>query len=150
MGWARTAREIPGVEVFHGEDGFNAMLSQTDIAVVLLPLTSSTRGLIAPGVLAQMPKSAGLINFGRGPVVQTDALVDALDNDHLSHAVLDVFDEEPLATGSALWGHPKVTVLPHISAPTGRASAAAIAGQAVAAFFETGQTPALVDRTRGY
>lgn len=150
MGWARTPREIEGVEVFHGKDGLTAMLSQTDIAVVLLPLTSTTRDLIGQELLARMPKNAGLINFGRGSVVQTDALVDALNKDRLSHAVLDVFDEEPLAPQSALWRHSKVTVLPHISAPTGRTSAARIAAQSVKTFFETGQTPALVDRTRGY
>ncbi|WP_258875869.1 NAD(P)-dependent oxidoreductase [Paraburkholderia sp. BL27I4N3] len=59
-----------------------------------------------------MKPGAALINFARDPVVVTADLLESLDSGHLSHAALDVFDEEPLAPDSRLWRHPRVTVLP--------------------------------------
>ncbi|MEM8794502.1 MAG: glyoxylate/hydroxypyruvate reductase A [Pseudomonadota bacterium] len=150
MGWARSPQDLPGVETFHGASGLDNMLARTDIAVILVPLTPETKGLVNSERLAHMPEGSALINFGRGPVLDTRALVAALASGRLSHAVLDVFDTEPLPSDDPLWRNPGVTVLPHISAPTGRDSAAAIAAAAIHAFVETGSTPKLVDRKRGY
>jgi glyoxylate/hydroxypyruvate reductase A len=97
-----------------------------------------------------MREGASLINFARGGVLDTAALVDALDEDRLNHAVLDVFDEEPLPANSPLWNHQKVTVLPHISAPTNRVTASAIVAANVRAFRESGTIPVVVDAARGY
>nr|WP_211110284.1 glyoxylate/hydroxypyruvate reductase A [Acuticoccus mangrovi] len=150
MGWTRTPTEMEGVETFHGPEGLAEILSRAEIAVSLLPLTPETRGLLGAEALDKLPKGAGLINFGRGPVVDVAALAERLSDGRLGHAVLDVFAVEPLPADDPLWRHPSVTVLPHISAPTHKASAAAIAAGNVRHYFETGEIPALVDRTRGY
>lgn len=97
-----------------------------------------------------MKQGAALINFARGAVIVADDLIAALDSGRLSHAVLDVFEQEPLPTASPFWQHPKVTVLPHISAPTSRESSARIVAGNVRAWRETGRLPETVDMIRGY
>ncbi|UHC16524.1 glyoxylate/hydroxypyruvate reductase A [Methylobacterium currus] len=149
--WSRSPKDVPpGVTGFSGPDGLADLLAASDIAVCLLPLTDETRGLLDAGRLAAMKPGAALINFGRGPIVATDALLAALDTGHLSHAVLDVFEVEPLPPGSPLWRHPGVTVLPHISGPTTPASAAAIVAGNLRTYRGTGRIPAAVDVARGY
>jgi glyoxylate/hydroxypyruvate reductase A len=150
LGWSRTAKQVEGVETFHGEDGLVAMLGKTTHLVILTPLTEETRGLIDTKRLAQLPKGASLINFARGPVVKVPDLIAALDSRYLHHAVLDVFDTEPLPVESPLWDHPHVTVLPHITAPTTISTAAVIVADNLSAFFEKGAIPKAVDKTRGY
>lgn len=149
-GWSRTPRSVNGVETFSGADGLAQMLAQTDILVCLLPLTPQTRGLVDARALALLPRGASLINFGRGAVVVIDDLLQRLDNGHIAHAVLDVFEKEPLPSDSRLWDHPGVTVLPHISAETNRETAAAIAAANIAAYREAGAIPKGIDRTLGY
>ncbi len=149
--WSRSPKSVPlGVTGFSGPEGLGDLLAASDIAACLLPLTDETRGLLDAGRLAAMKPGAALINFGRGPIVATDALLAALDAGHLSHAVLDVFEVEPLPPDSALWRHPGVTVLPHISGPTTPASSAAIVAGNLRAYRGTGRIPAAVDVARGY
>jgi glyoxylate/hydroxypyruvate reductase A len=149
-GWSRAANALPDVATFWGDDGLIDMLRISDIVVCLVPLTAHTRRLLDADRLAALKPGAALINFSRGPVVVTDDLLAALDNGHLSHAVLDVFDEEPLTPGSRVWRHPHVTVLPHISAPTDFDTAAAVIACNVTAYRATGCLPDGVDVARGY
>lgn len=149
-GWSRTPAFVEGVATHSGPDGFKAVLSKSDIVVILMPLTAQTRGLIDAGALSVMRQGACLINFARGPIVDEPALLSALDSGHIDHAVLDVFDEEPLSATSPFWSHPSVTILPHISAPTTRSTAAKIAADNIEGFFETGAIPQAIDRSRGY
>jgi glyoxylate/hydroxypyruvate reductase A len=134
----------------HDEAGLDALLPQTDVLVLLLPLTDATRGLIDARRLAQLPAGASLINFARGALIDDDALLAALDAGHLDHAVLDVFATEPLPPEHPYWRHPRVTVTPHVSAPTPKSSAAPIAAANLRRYLETGEIPAAVDRARGY
>ncbi len=150
MGWSRSAKSLDGIIHHHGEDGLTAVLSSADILVCLLPLTAQTRGLLNASRLAQIKTGASLINFARGPIITTDALLATLDSGHLNHAVLDVFDVEPLPQESPLWDHPRITILPHISAPTDQNSAARIVAANIKAFRQTGHIPRTVDMTRGY
>jgi glyoxylate/hydroxypyruvate reductase A len=150
MGWSRSPKALPDVECLHGADGLAALLGRADIVVCLLPLTAQTAGLLGEHQLSAMKKGAALINFARGPIVPAVHLMEALSSGHLSHAVLDVFDREPLPADSELWSHPDVTLLPHISAPTNRDSAAAIVAENVRRFRRTGQVPPTVDLQRGY
>jgi len=149
-GWSRAPKSVPGVEPLSGEDGLTTLLGACDIVVCLLPLTPGTRGLLDERRLSSMRTGAALINFARGPVVVVADLLRTLDSGRLSHAILDVFDTEPLPENSPLWDHPKVTVLPHISAPTDHTSAADIVAEAVRGYRRTGAFPTPVDRVRGY
>lgn len=149
-GWSRTRKSVPHVECFAGAVELPSMLGKTDILVCLLPLTGETRELLNATTLAQLPPHASLINFARGPIVCDDALRAALDVGRIRHAVLDVFSSEPLPADSWQWAHPRVTVLPHISAPTDRQTASAIVGQNIRRYRETGEIPESVDRVRGY
>ncbi|MEM8703957.1 MAG: glyoxylate/hydroxypyruvate reductase A [Pseudomonadota bacterium] len=149
-GWSRSAKSVGGVRSFHGPDGLRQLLGEADIVVVLVPLTDATRGLLGEDEFRACKEGAALINFARGPVIDTDALVGTLDAGHLSHAVLDVFDEEPLPSDNPLWRNEKVTVLPHISAPTIISTASRLVARNLQAFLETGTVPEHVDRKRGY
>jgi glyoxylate/hydroxypyruvate reductase A len=149
-GWSRSAKRLPGVQTFSNDDGLITMLRMSDIVVCLVPLTAQTHGLLHAALLSVMKPGAGLINFARGPVVVTDDLLAALDSGHLSHAVLDVFDEEPLAPDARLWQHPQVSVLPHISAPTDFETAAAVIAVNVGAYRANGALPCSVDLVLGY
>jgi glyoxylate/hydroxypyruvate reductase A len=149
-GWSRSPKELAGAETLSGDAGRAATLAASDVVICLLPLTAATRGLINKDRLALMKPMSSLINFGRGPLVVTSDLIAALDAGHLSYAVLDVFDQEPLPPDSPLWAHPGITVLPHVSAPTDRQTAAAIVAANIRAWRASGRIHAAVDRTRGY
>lgn len=148
--WSRTPKTLDGIATRHGRDGLNTVLATSDILIVLLPLTGETRGLIDAAVLALLPADAGIINFARGPIVVAADLLAALDGGRLRHAVLDVFDQEPLPPTSPLWRHPAVTVLPHIAADSDPDTAAAIAAANIRQWRTTGRIPPAVDRARGY
>jgi len=78
-----------------------------------LPLTPETNGLIGPAELDLLPKHAGVVNLGRGRVIDYDALRQKLQKGELSGAVLDVFYEEPLPADSPLWSTPNLILSPH-------------------------------------
>jgi glyoxylate/hydroxypyruvate reductase A len=141
---------VRGYRRADGEARLDALLAETDVLVLLLPLTKATCGLIDARRLAQLPAGASLINFARGALIDDDALLAALDAGHLDHAVLDVFTSEPLPPEHRYWRHPRVTVTPHVSAPTPKSSAAPIAAAHLRRYLDTGEIPAAVDRSRGY
>lgn len=149
-GWSRSKKDFIGVETYHGDDGLKTILAKADIIIMLMPLTAETRGLLNRETLALLPKGASIINFARGPIIDDDALLEALDSGHLAHAVLDVFSAEPLPQDHPYWSHPNVTVLPHISAPTIPATAAKIVTDNITSYLKTGTIPQSVDRKRGY
>ena len=92
-----------------------SLLPKTDLLVLAVPLTEETRGLIDASALDALPDSAVIINVSRGPVVDEDALIDALEADRIGGAGLDVFEEEPLSPGSPLWDHEDVVLTPHVA-----------------------------------
>ncbi len=150
LGWRRQAGDVPGIECRSGAKGLDEVLATSDVVVLLLPLTPDTRHLINRDRLARLPAGASLINFGRGPLVHDGDLIAALDRGHLAHAVLDVFAQEPLPAVNPLWSHPRVTVLPHISASTTATTAAAIVASNVRRWRQSGVLPPTVDRAAGY
>lgn len=117
-GWSRTPKAIPGIETFHGADGFRAFLARTDILVDVLPLTRDTRGLLDAKAFAALPEGAYFINMARGGHVVDADLLAALDSGHLSGAALDVFNAEPLPPDHPYWTQPKIHVTPHIAGAT--------------------------------
>ncbi len=149
-GWSNSPKQIAGVQSFTGEAGLRDVLTNANIVVLLLPLTPATQGLMNAERLAWMRGGADIINFARGGVLDTDALLAALDDERLGHAVLDVFDQEPLPATSLLWNHQAITLLPHISAPTDRTSASNIVAGNIRVFRQSGVIPASVNTGRGY
>ena len=149
-GWSRQRKNIAGVECFAGLPELAGMLEKTDILVCLLPLTPDTRGLLNQQMLKALPVGASLINFARAAIVNDLDLRAALDSRQLEHAVLDVFEVEPLPALSWHWQHPDVTVLPHCSAPTDRETASLIVAGNLRRYFADGTLPAAVDVGRGY
>lgn len=151
--WTRagTARELPtGVTHLHGADALWPCLNSTSIVVNLLPLTPDTRGLLDASFFAALPRGAALVNLARGAHVVEADLRAALGSGRLGHAVLDVFDSEPLDAKHPFWRHPKVTVLPHVAALTDARSAAALVAANVRALAEGRPLAHLIDRARGY
>ena len=149
-GWSRSAHDIDGVICHAGEAALPAFLSSCDILICLLPLTPETRGILCRDMLTQLPSGASLINVGRGGHLVEQDLLSLLDEGHLSGAVLDVFDPEPLPAGHAFWTHPRIIMTPHIASMT-RADSAARALIANIRRYESGQPmEGEVARGRGY
>jgi phosphoglycerate dehydrogenase-like enzyme len=92
-----------------------SMIKECDFVVVLLPLTSQTRGLFDAEVLHAMKPSSYLIVASRGGIVDESALIQALNEKAIAGAVLDVFSREPLPVESPLWKAPNVILTPHVS-----------------------------------
>ena len=141
---------VVGWSTRDGDAVLPQVLARADIVVNLLPLTPSTRGIVNANTLAQMPRGASFVNLARGAHVVEADLLEALASGHIAHAVLDVFETEPLPIGHAFWSHPNVTVLPHVAAPTDPRSAARIAAANVQALRDGRPLAHLVDRSRGY
>jgi glyoxylate/hydroxypyruvate reductase len=154
-GWRQGATGSPAradmpVPAHEGASALAPLLAASDIVVNLLPLTPATRHLFDAQRFGAMKRGAALVNLARGAHVVEADLLAALDEGQLSHAVMDVFQAEPLPSGHPFWRHPQVTVLPHIAALTDARSAADSVAVNVRA-LRTGHPLAhLVDRGRGY
>jgi phosphoglycerate dehydrogenase-like enzyme len=107
----------PTDEVY-GFDDIEDALVGTDYLVLACPLTDTTHGLIGEVELGTLPPDAVLVNVGRGPIVDTDALVSALRWNKLHAAALDVTDPEPLPEDHELWTFENVFITPHNSGHT--------------------------------
>jgi glyoxylate/hydroxypyruvate reductase A len=151
--WTRegTARDLPlGVTHVHGDDALWPCLSGSSIVINLLPLTPATRGLLDAKFFSALPRGAALVNLARGAHIVEADLRAALGSGRLGHAVLDVFETEPLDAKHPFWRHPKVTVLPHVAALTDARSAAALVAANVQALAQGQPIAHLIDRARGY
>jgi phosphoglycerate dehydrogenase-like enzyme len=91
------------------------LLPHADVVVLIVPLTPETTGLMTADLIARMPQAALLVNAARGPVVDTAALLDAL-NDGRIRAAVDVTDPEPLPEDHPLWKAPNLIITPHVAA----------------------------------
>ena len=120
----RVARHAhPGV---HAVDDLASLLPRAEIVVVLLPLTPETEGLLDAELLGLLRPGALLVNAARGPIVDTDALLELLQAERV-RAALDVTDPEPLGADHPLWDAPGVLITPHFAGDTPAADRRAFA-----------------------
>lgn len=149
-GWSRSAKSIPGIRCLHGPDGLGEALRTAEILVLLLPNTPATENILNAHTMAVMPRGAVIINPGRGPLIQDDDLLAALDSGQIGHATLDVFRVEPLPQDHPFWHHPRVTVTPHIAADTRPSTSAKVIAENVRRCEAGEPLLHLVDRALGY
>jgi D-2-hydroxyacid dehydrogenase (NADP+) len=128
------------------------VLGQSDVLVVILPLTSETEGSFGEPEFRAMKRRALFLNIGRGRVVREEALIASLQSGHLRGAGIDVFAQEPLPRSSPLWSMPNVLISPHVGGVSD------LTRERVARFFAVNLTRYLegqpllnvVERTAGY
>lgn len=106
--------EVVGFEA----EEFHAALARTDYLVLASPLTETTRDLISNAEFETLPPDAVIVNIGRGPIIDTDALLDAIKGNSIRGASLDVTDPEPLPPDHELWRMGNVLITPHNSGDT--------------------------------
>lgn len=115
-GIARKSRsDDPDFAEVHGNDTLYEQLGNADYVVIAAPLTGATQGMFNADAFEAMKSSARLINIGRGPIVDTDALVKALHDGQIAGAGLDVFEEEPLPSDHPLWAMENVIITAHMA-----------------------------------
>jgi glyoxylate/hydroxypyruvate reductase A len=149
-GWSRAPKVIEGLTCLSGEAGLQQALSNAAIVVTLLPRTPQTENLLNARTLAYLPKGAFILNPGRGPLIDDQALLAALDSGQVAHATLDVFRTEPLPQDHPFWTHPQITVTPHIAADTRPHSAARVLVENIRRSEAGAPLLHLVDRALGY
>lgn len=157
-GWSRTPKALDGVACYHGSTQLEMFLADTDILVVLLPLTPSTSGILDRALFrglsrrGRSPLLPGpvLINAGRGGLQSDADILAALSAGDLYAASLDVFETEPLPADSPLWVHPRVVVTPHNAAESDPAAIARYALRQMHAQRQGHRLENLVHRARGY
>ena len=114
-GYSRTVKEGNGINYVD----LNTLLSTCDIVSLHVPLNDSTKGLINKDNIKLMKKNAVLINTARGPVVDSEALADALKSGKIAGAGVDVFEvEPPIPSSHILFGAPNLVVTPHVAFAT--------------------------------
>lgn len=150
FGWSASEKSITGVKCYSGGQGLYELAQQCQIIICLLPLTEHTRHLVNNRFIKQLKAGSVIINFARGGIINDTDLITNLNNNQLAHAVLDVFEEEPLTHTSCLWQQPKVTILPHISAPTPLNSSCEIVAKNIKKYRKSGDIPKFVDFAKGY
>jgi glyoxylate/hydroxypyruvate reductase len=142
----------PGCERVVGTKELDRVLPETEFLVLACPLTPATVGLLDRRRIALLPRRAGVVNIGRGRLVDQEALCDRLEAGELS-AVLDVVDPEPLPPEHRLWRTPNVVISPHTGTDdpnTYNARSLDIFFENVVALREGRELPTRVDVGRGY
>ncbi|MFD2238264.1 2-hydroxyacid dehydrogenase [Aureimonas populi] len=150
VGWSRGPKEVAGVTTYAGAGEFGAFLEGTEILVCLLPLTDATQGILNADTFNRLPRGASIVNAARGPHLVDRDLLAALDAGQIGGATLDVFHIEPLPEDHPFWGHPKITVTPHVASLIDAPTGSRIVATNIRAFDEHGTVPDLADAGRGY
>lgn len=150
FGWSRSARDIDGVTCYAGANGLPAFLSNCDILICLIPLTVETKNILNKSLFDQLPTGAGVINVGRGGHLVEKDLINALDEGHLSGAVVDVITPEPALPDHPFWKHPKILMTPHIASMTVPESAARVVIDNLRKYESGEPMIGLVERKKGY
>ena len=149
-GWSRREKSVANITCYHGSEGLGHALATAQILILLLPDTPQTENVLNSETLAQMPKGGVIINPGRGPLIDDEALIAALKRGHIAAACLDVFRVEPLPQNHPYWTLPNVTVTPHIASGTRATTAAEVVVDNIARGEKGLPFLHLVDRAAGY
>ncbi|SNR67878.1 2-hydroxyacid dehydrogenase [Puniceibacterium sediminis] len=149
-GWSKSAKSIDGVETFAGPEQFDGFLSGCEILVNLLPMTDQTSGILNADLFGKLAPGACIINCARGGHLVDDDLIAALENGTIKQATLDVFHVEPLPADHAFWGHPAITVTPHVASQIDAGTGGRIIAGNLKTFEGTGSCADLADAVRGY
>jgi glyoxylate/hydroxypyruvate reductase len=148
-----TPRPHPHCAEVVATEALDHVLADTEFLVLACPLTDATRGLMDRRRLGLLPPGAGLVNIGRGALLDQDALCDLLDGGRLSGAVLDVFAAEPIPPGHRLWSTRNLIISPHTAADdpnTYNARSLDLFFDNLRAWREDRPMPNLFDPARGY
>ena len=108
-----SGRPVAGADETFAMSEAGHVWSEADYFVLIMPLTESTTGIVNAQTLAKMKPNAVVVNVGRGPLIVTDDLVDAITKGTIAGAALDVTDPEPLPDGHPLWDLDEVVITPH-------------------------------------
>lgn len=148
-GWSRSKKELFGVETFR-EQELEPFLKKTNILVNLLPLTRETDGILNLQLFKKLKQPAFLINAARGEHLVEEDLIYALDRKILEHAILDVFETEPLSESHPFWSRTSVTITPHIASVTDPDETAELLIDNYKRVLSGQSLRFQVDKTRGY
>jgi phosphoglycerate dehydrogenase-like enzyme len=152
IGTRRATGPLPHVERVYAPEETDEVLAQSDFVVLLLPATPETESIINATRLARMKKTAWLLNFGRGALIDDAALVAAAKSGTIAGAILDVFRQEPLPKDDPFWGTENILVLPHIGGlhPARDSMVAALLVENLRRFLDGAPLKEVVDRKAGY
>jgi phosphoglycerate dehydrogenase-like enzyme len=114
-GVRRTPAPARGFDTVIGTEAAKEVIGTADFVVLATPLTAATRHIMNAEMFARMAKGAGFANFGRGGLVDQDAMIAALTAGHVGGAVIDVTEPEPPPPDSPLWDTPNLVITPHVS-----------------------------------
>lgn len=148
-GWSKSKKKLSGVETFT-EQELDTFLKETNILVNLLPLTRETDGILNLQLFKKLKKPAFLINVARGQHLVEEDLIYALDRNILEHAILDVFETEPLSESHPFWNRKSVTITPHIASVTDPDETAELLIDNYKRVLSDQPLRFLVERKRGY
>ena len=149
-GWSRRKKSIDGISCFYGNDQIDLSLTDADIVILLLPDTPPTQNILNHHTLNLTKRGAVVLNPGRGPLIDDDALIAALDSGQLEHATLDVFRVEPLPENHRYWSHKKVTVVPHKASETRPKTSSQVIAKNIKRAENGKELLHLVDKETGY
>jgi D-3-phosphoglycerate dehydrogenase len=113
----RSGRATAGADASYGPEQLDRLLSDSDFVVLAMPLTPQTQGIIGARELELLGRRGWLVNVGRGQLVDTLALVSAIERGQIAGACLDVVEPEPLPPSHPLWSFPNVLITPHVAHP---------------------------------
>ena len=149
-GWSRREKRVDGIQCFYGDEQIDSSLMDADIVVLLLPDTPLTQNILNKHTLNLLKRGAFVLNPGRGPLIDDDALLAALDSGQIEHATLDVFRIEPLPQNHQYWSNNKVTVIPHKASETRPKTASQVIAMNIGRAENGQELLYLVDRENGY
>jgi D-2-hydroxyacid dehydrogenase (NADP+) len=148
----RRGLDVDGADRTLPADRLGEVWGTADHFVIAAPATDATRHVVGAAELAQMKPHSWIVNIARGSLIDTDALVQALEEERIGGAALDVTDPEPLPDGHPLWSSPRAIITPHVANPPSAqfAKLAERVRENVARFTAGQDLLAPVEQERGY